>query len=145
MDNYKSYVWKAGKLFIVLLFVFVIQSVFFPNPQQDEWRVLPPETLGASSQAEVIQFVNSYSIDDDNFKEVLAPLGFSLDDFNKMVNISFMLDFSNDNKYGVTLVFKTEIEHENISPAYTYIANDFRQKFHKTVSENLIKEEAERL
>ena len=145
MDNYKSYVWKSGKLFIFLLFFFVIQSVFFPNPQQDEWRVLPPETLRASSQAEVIQFVNSYGIDDDSFKEVLAPLGFTLDYFNKVVNLSFMLDFPSDNRYGVTLVFKTEIEHEKISPAYTYITNDFRQKFHKAVSDNLIKEEAERL
>jgi len=139
MDSYKSYVWKAGKLFIVLLFVFAIKSVFFPKPQQDEWRVLPPEALRANSQNEVIQFMNSYSIDNDHFNEVLAPLGYSLDDFNRIVKISFMLGFPRDDKYGVTLVFKTEVDHKHLSSAYSYISNDFRQKFHRAVSEGLIK------
>ena len=139
MDSYKSYVWKAGKLFIVLLFVFAIKSVFFPKPQQDEWRVLPPEILRANSQDEVMQFVNSYRIDDNRLKEVLTPLDYSLDDFNKMVKISFMLGLPSDDKYGVTLVFKTEVDHKHLSSAYSYISNDFRQEFHKAVSENLNK------
>lgn len=127
--NYKKYASEIGKVVFIFIVILVVQRIFFPSPQQDEWRSLPPELLKANSQADITSFIDTYKINEDSLQKELSPLGVSLDEFKKSVEINFLLDQPKDQKYGVTLVFRATISHELLSPVYTNIVNDFLGKF----------------
>lgn len=125
------------KFIVIFTFILIAKYFLFPSPQSDEWRILSPARLMASSQTEVVDFVDEYKIDRSGLSKILKPLKLTVDNFKKSVEVSFMLDHQSKGKYGVVIVFHTEIEHELLSSAYNFIENDvlsqFRHKANKAL------------
>ncbi|MGI2106719.1 hypothetical protein [Shewanella frigidimarina] len=123
------------KLIVIFTFILIAKFFLYPTPQSDEWRILSPARLMASSQTEVRDLVRKYKIDEPGLSKILKPLKLTVDNFKKSVVVSFILDHQSKGKYGVTIVFHTEIEHELLLPAYDFIANDVLSQF-KTLKRN---------
>lgn len=119
------------KFIVILTFILIAKFFLYPSPQSDEWRILSPVRLMASSQTEVRDFVHKYKIGESGLSKILKPLKMTVDHFKKSVEVSFILDHQLKGKYGVTIVFHTEIEHEILSSAYDFIENDVLSQFKK--------------
>ncbi|MGI2108272.1 hypothetical protein ACRN9C_02580 [Shewanella frigidimarina] len=123
------------KFIVIFTFILIAKFFLYPTPQSDEWRILSPARLMASSQTEVRDLVRKYKIDEPGLSKILKPLKLTVDNFKKSVVVSFILDHQSKGKYGVIIVFHTEIEHELLLPAYDFIANDVLSQF-KTLKRN---------
>ncbi|TQV73895.1 hypothetical protein FLL45_13605 [Aliikangiella marina] len=126
---YKKYAKKLGEFVLILVIVFIVRNIFFPSPQLDEWRSLPPILLQAKSQTDVAAFIEEFKVNEVALEKELNVIGISIEEFKSSVEIGFMLDHPKDKKYGVTFVFRSSIDHELLSPAYTNIVNDFWKRY----------------